>query len=202
LTLIVSSASSVLAFKKFAGARGFLVVNCAMIKRASLVAVGCLALCFPAVAQQTRPLGQNVSLQQLGFYQPDLLRSVDSSTLITDLSLVAAFGGQLPISNSLAPMAMMPGNPFPNVPLSMAQVQRLPAPTDGKDLPSEPLISRLSRYQFSGEAGLLYGHATGKYGGDLFQSYIQGGVGDDHFQISVGAAYEEWNGRGFRTWSR
>ena len=173
-----------------------------MIKRASLVAVGFLALCFPVAAQQTRSLGQSVSLQQLGFYQPDLLRSIDSSTLITNLSLVTAFGSQLPISNGLAPMGMMPSNPFPNVPPSMAQVRRLPAPTDGKDLLSEPPISQLSRYQFSGEAGLLYGHATGKYGGDLFQSYIEGGVGDDHFQISVGAAYQEWNGRGFRSWPR
>jgi hypothetical protein len=173
-----------------------------MIKRASLVAAVFLALCFPVAAQQPRPLGQNVTLQQLSFYQPDLLRSVDGSSLITNLSLVAALGGQLPISNGLTPMEMMPGNLFPSVPLSFAPVQQLPAPTEGKDLPSEPLISRLSRYQFSGEVGFLYGHATGKFGGDLLQSYIQGGVGDDHFQISVGAAYEEWNGRGFRTWPR
>jgi hypothetical protein len=173
-----------------------------MIRRASVVAAGFLALCLPVAAQQIRPLAQNVALQPLGFYQPDLLRTVDGSTLISTLSLTTAFGGGLPLSSGLGPMEMWPGNLFPGTPLNVAQMQQLPPPTDGKDLPSEPLISRLSQYHVSGEAGFLYGHATGKYGGDLLQSYIEGTVGNDNFQISVGAGYQEWSGRGFRTWPR
>ena len=122
--------------------------------------------------------------------------------MLTNLSLAAAFGGQLPISSGLDRIGITPSPLFLGAPLNVGQVQQLPLPTDGKDLPSEPLISRLSRYHFSGEAGILYGHATGKYGGDLFESYIQGGIGDDHFQISVGTAYEQWNGRAFRGWPR
>jgi hypothetical protein len=171
-----------------------------MIRRASLIAVGLFAVCFSVAAQQTRPAAQNVTLQQLGFYQPDLLRAVDGSTMLTNLSLAAAFGGQLPVSSGLDPMGMTPGPLFLGAPLNVAQVQQVRAPAEGKDLPSEPLFSRLDRYYYSGEASILYGHATGKYGGDLFESYIQGGIGDDHFQISVGAAYEQWNGRGFRGW--
>jgi hypothetical protein len=37
----------------------------------------------------------------------------------------------------------------------------------------------------------LYGHGSGKFGGDEFSSYIIGGVGNDHMQINVGAGYDE-----------
>ena len=49
-----------------------------------------------------------------------------------------------------------------------------------------------------GEVGFLYGRSTGKYGRDYMQGYIFGEVGDDKFHISVGASYEESNGRGPR----
>jgi hypothetical protein len=44
----------------------------------------------------------------------------------------------------------------------------------------------------------LYGRWTGKGGGDLMQSYMLGTVGNDKFQISVGAEYEESSGRSAR----
>jgi len=41
----------------------------------------------------------------------------------------------------------------------------------------------------------LYGHSSGKFGGDYLQGYIFGEVGNDRIHISAGASYEEWNGR-------
>jgi hypothetical protein len=51
-----------------------------------------------------------------------------------------------------------------------------------------------------GEVGVLYGHSTGKFGGDVEAGYIVGGVGDDKLQINVGASYEHWSGRLPRFW--
>lgn len=51
----------------------------------------------------------------------------------------------------------------------------------------------------SGEAGFLYGRsAGGKYSFDTEQGYIFGTVGNDHIQISAGAAYQQWNAHGWR----
>jgi hypothetical protein len=47
----------------------------------------------------------------------------------------------------------------------------------------------------SGEMGFLYGRSTGKFGGAVEAGYIIGEVGDDKFNISVGAAYEHSSGR-------
>jgi hypothetical protein len=41
----------------------------------------------------------------------------------------------------------------------------------------------------------MYGHSSGKFGGDEFGTYIDGVVGNDKFQINAGASYQEWNGR-------
>ena len=40
-----------------------------------------------------------------------------------------------------------------------------------------------------------YGHASGKFGGDDFSTYIVGEAGNDKFHITVGASYEESSGR-------
>lgn len=59
-------------------------------------------------------------------------------------------------------------------------------------------IRPIDRIYTGGEIGLLYGHSSGKYGGDYGRGYIIGEVGDDRFHITVGASHEEWNGRGPR----
>src|SRR5438128_12416703 len=61
---------------------------------------------------------------------------------------------------------------------------------DGKDSPGI-VMSPVDRVYYGGEIGVLYGQWTGKGGGDLMQSYILGTVGNDKFQISVGAARSE-----------
>ena len=66
---------------------------------------------------------------------------------------------------------------------------------DGKD--ASPGVTSLpsNRVYYGGEVGFLYGHSTGKFGGDDIQTYILGEVGNEKFQITVGASYEESSGR-------
>jgi hypothetical protein len=41
-----------------------------------------------------------------------------------------------------------------------------------------------------GEVGFVYGRSTGKFSGDFEAGYITGWAGNDKFQISAGASYE------------
>ena len=70
----------------------------------------------------------------------------------------------------------------------------LPA-TSAKDSPGRPFDLRPSFDYVTGEVGFLYGHSSGKFGGDYMEGYIFGEVGNDRFHISAGASYQEWNGR-------
>jgi len=71
---------------------------------------------------------------------------------------------------------------------------------DGKDSPAEMQSSSLNPVYYGGEVGVLYGRWSGKGGGDMWETYIVGTVGNDKFQITAGASYDEWsgNGRGVR----
>jgi hypothetical protein len=66
----------------------------------------------------------------------------------------------------------------------------------GKDSPDEMLSSSLNPIYYGGEVGFLYGRWSGKGGGDMWESYVVGTVGNDKFQITGGASYDEWNGSG------
>jgi hypothetical protein len=67
---------------------------------------------------------------------------------------------------------------------------------DGKDNGDETMASPLSRVYCGGEVGFLYGRWSGKGGGDMWETYIVGTVGNDKFQITAGASYDEWNANG------
>jgi hypothetical protein len=67
---------------------------------------------------------------------------------------------------------------------------------DGKDSPEEMLNSSLNPTYSGGEVGVLYGRWSGKGGGDMWETYMVGTVGNDKFQITAGASYDEWNGSG------
>ena len=71
---------------------------------------------------------------------------------------------------------------------------------DEKDSPDEMLSSSLNPIYYGGEVGFLYGRWSGKGGGDMWETYVVGTVGNDKFQITAGASYDEWdaNGRGLR----
>ena len=66
--------------------------------------------------------------------------------------------------------------------------------TDGKDLSSEILSSPLSRVYCTGEVGFVYGRWNGKGNGDYVGSYVWGQTGNDKFQITAGASFENWSG--------
>lgn len=172
-----------------------------MIKRALLAALGLLALCFPIAAQQTSPLEQadTVTLDQLGFYRPEIFNTVDSSILIHNLPMLTFLDGQLPVSSALGRMGRAPLDIFPIALVSAAETHEVntspasPAPT--LDPPRDVIPLRLNPEYWSGEVGVFYGRSTGKFGREDFGSYIVGGVGNDKFQITVGASYDETNGR-------
>jgi hypothetical protein len=67
---------------------------------------------------------------------------------------------------------------------------------DGNDNGDAMFESPLSRVYCGGEVGFLYGRWSGKGGGDMWETYIVGTVGNDKFQITAGASYDEWNANG------
>jgi hypothetical protein len=183
----------------FAGVCGFSAVNSLMIKRALLVALGFLALCFPVAAQQTNRTDGFDAAAALALYRPEIFTSVDSSLLVRDLPMLTFLDGRFPGSTALGRMGTarldLPSLAY----LSAAKVQKVNAAgshrTDGKDSSAEVMSSPSSPYYWGGEVGFMYGHSSGKFGGDEFGTYIEGGVGNDKFQINAGASYQEWNGR-------
>jgi hypothetical protein len=195
--------------ENFAGARDFSVVNCLMIKRALLAALGSLALCLPIEAQQTSRLEQTedetITLEQLSLCQPEIFSTVDSSLLIHDLRMLTFLDGRLPVSSELGRMGMAPLDVFRIAFVSAAETHKanapLPSPASGTDSPREVTTLRLNPEYWSGEVGVFYGRSSGKFGREDFGSYIVGGVGNDKFQITVGVSYEESNGRVPR-WAR
>jgi len=67
---------------------------------------------------------------------------------------------------------------------------------DPKDSPDELLSSSANPIYYGGEVGFLYGRWSGKGGGDMWETYVVGTVGNDKVQITAGASYDEWNPNG------
>jgi hypothetical protein len=170
------------------------------MKRALLVVFGFLSLCFLLVAQQTSRLEQtedgSITLEQLSLYQPEIFNTVDSSILVHDLPMLTFLDGRLPVSSELGRMGMTPLDVFPIAFVSTVQTHKANAPPVSAVDPSrEVTTSRLNPEYWSGEVGVFYGRSSGKFGREDFGSYIMGGLGNEKFQITVGASYEESSGR-------
>jgi outer membrane receptor protein involved in Fe transport len=172
-----------------------------MVKRALFVVVGFLGCCLPLAAQDETIARED--LQQTGaldvasglaLYQPNIFSTVDGSVLIHGLPVLTLLDGRrFPISGELGRMGRSPIDLFPIVFLSAVDVQAVNAsPMYGTDSPGGVVNYRLKRYYSGGEVGLFYG--SGKHGREDKQAYMIGGVGDDKFQITVGAAYQESRG--------
>jgi hypothetical protein len=185
-----------------------------MIKRAFFVALGFLGVCFPIAAQQAnRPEGKGqTTTLALSLYRPEIFSAADSSLLLPSGPALAWLDGvHLPILSPLAEMGIAPLDP-----LRFALLSAAPAPvkkgntapayqsdgknfgTDGKDSSGEMVSSPLNQVYWGGEVGVFYGQWSGKHGGDIMQTYIMGSVGNEKFQITAGAAYEESSGRALR----
>jgi hypothetical protein len=184
-----------------------------MIGRVLAVAAGLLGVCFALAAQQTSWRGstQNEHASALSLYQAKIFSAKDSSLLFHKGPLHTwSDGGRLVSNNALAEIGMASLDLFPVANVSpnaqgAATARRASATTDappgnlgtdGKDLPG--MMMPPDQVYYGGEVGVMYGRWTGKGGGDLMQSYILGTVGNDKFQISVGAEYEESSGRSAR----
>lgn len=193
--------------KTFIGAYGVLVVNLrAMIRIAFAVAT--LSLAFVAAAM-ARPeaetfvpedlsiTGEVETRPALVLYRPDLFSTVDSTLLIHGLPVLTLLDGRrFPISSELGRMGFTPLDVFPVAFLSGVDVYKHGSlPRYGSDGPAGVVDLRLNRNYTGGEIGFFYGRSDGKYGREDFQSYFIGGTGNDKFHITVGAAYQESNGR-------
>jgi hypothetical protein len=187
----------------FTGVCGFSAVNSLMIKRALLVALGFLAFCFPLAAQQMIPSLDASSA--FAFYRPEIFSTVDSLALIDRLPVLNFLDGtRLPVSSEMGRMGTAPVE-FPSLTymsvayMSAAKVRKVNAAPvsgkDGKDSSAEVMTAPSAPYYYGGEVGFMYGHSSGKFGGDEFGTYIDGVVGNDKFQINAGASYQEWSGR-------
>ena len=193
----------------FAGARCVSAVNSLMIKRALVIALGFFGFCFPLTAQQTsrkerskaetaapRQLRGSSALDtpaRLTLSPPEVFSATNGSVLM----MLTLFGGQRsPASGELDGMGMPPLDYFQDDLPSAARIQQAnAAPVDGKDSASEMISPPPSPFYYSGEVGVFYGRSSGKFEREIMQTYFLGGVGNDKFQITVGVAREESNGR-------
>jgi len=192
-----------------------------MFKVALFLALGFLAVCFPVVAQQAKHSGATQHRaataatstfergSTLSFYRPNVVSASNASLLFHNGPVRAwSDGAQLANETALAQIGMAPLGLFPVTYLAPSDVGPTPTrkasaasnsrsqmlATDGKDLPGEMISSPLNQVYYTGEVGFVYGQWSGKGSGDYWQNYVWGQAGNDHFQITAGASFENWSG--------
>jgi hypothetical protein len=192
------------AHQNFTGARGLFAVNYRMTKRGLLPVVLFLGLCFSLAAQQASGSppghGGTFTLAQLRsmaaakngsvLLQPSLFNSLDNPVFGFPFSNRDVFS----LSTTFNLMGTTPQSFLPFSTAMESPRASLP-PTSAKDS-SDRLFDPRPHFDYvTGEVGFMYGHSSGKFGGDYLDGYIFGEVGNDRIHISAGASYEEWNGR-------
>jgi hypothetical protein len=192
-----------------------------MFKGAVFLALGFLAVCFPAVAQQAKHSGATqrrvaasaaTTFEQgstLSLYRPNVVGASNASILFHNGPVRAwSDGAQLASEGALAQIGMAPLGLFPMTYLAPSDVGPTPTrnpsaasnsrsqmvATDGKELPGEMISSPLNQVYCTGEVGFVYGQWSGRGNGDYWQNYVWGQAGNDHFQINAGASFENWSG--------
>jgi hypothetical protein len=169
--------------------------------------------------EQLRSAGASSLPLSLNLYRPKAWGAAESSLLLHNGSVPLWLDGP-ELSNGLASpsygfasswvqLGFTPADFLPAAFLSGAQppIQRSSPGrvhgTDGKNLgadakdsPGEMLGSSANPVYYGGEVGFLYGRWSGKGGGDMWETYVVGTVGNDKFQITAGASYDEWNANG------
>lgn len=188
----------------FAGAKAVSAVNSLMIKCAIPAVLGFLSFCLPLLAeQQTNPFWQiedeTITLEQLRqtgaldtaaaltLSRPDIFSTMNGSILIHGLPALTLLDGRRFLGSSALGTTFLPVA-F----LEAVEVRKVgTSPVHGTDSPGGVVNLRLNRDYSGGEVGVFYG--SGKNRED-FQTYIRGGVGNEKFQITAGAAYQESSG--------
>jgi hypothetical protein len=204
----------------FTGVWGDLVLSSRMSRAALVLALGLCAVCFPLAAQQAKhsrvaqhhlatsavtPLD---AASNLSIYRPNVMNASNSILFHNGPVRAWSDGAQLVSQSAFVQIGMAPLGLFPLAYLAPSDVGPTPftkssaAPdsrpanlaTDGKDLPAEMLGSPLNQVYYTGEVGFAYGQWSGKGSGDYVESYVWGQAGNDKFQITAGASFENWNG--------
>jgi hypothetical protein len=185
-----------------------LAVNSFMTKTTLLAVAALLGFSASLSAQQLSRTPANkrdaITLAQLyridrlnsgsGVFQPNRFSSLDNPFLVGGVPSWGTFLNRENFSLSTAFNLIGTGSTFLPTSYAMAPPRaNLPSESD-KDSPEQAFDVRPS-YYVTGEVGFLYGRSTGKFGGDYLNGYIIGEVGNDRFNITVGASHEEWNGR-------
>ena len=201
-----------------------------MFRGALVLALGLFGVCFTVGAQQVKhsgpaqhrvaalaltPLG---SVSSLSLFGPKTLNASNNSLLFHNGPVRAwSDGAQLASETALVQIGMAPLGLFPLAYLAPGDVGPVPTKkpgaasnsraenfgVDGKDLPSQMMNSPLSSVYCTGEVGFMYGRWSGKGSGDYVGSYVWGQAGNDKFQITAGASFDNWDGNGpkFRSFS-
>ena len=203
-----------------AGIYADLVLNSRMFRGALVFALGLFGVCFPLVAQQAEHSGSTHhrvasavtpldGVSNLSIYQPQILNGSNSSLLLHNGPLRAwSDGAQLVSESAFVQIGMAPLGLFPVAYLAPSDVGPVPVrklntgsnsrrenlAADGKDLPSEMISSPLNQVYCTGEVGFMYGQWSGKGSGDYVGSYVWGQAGNDKFQITAGASFDNWSG--------
>ena len=150
------------------------------MKRAFLVVAGFFSLCLSLPAQS-----------------PDLL--LDSGPLdrsLRPLSLSLENRDRFFFSTTFGTMHAT-SNFLPTFNPSERRSVDSPARLDSKDSFDHVVEMRPpSLIHMGGEVGFLYGKSSGKYGREVFETYIIGTVGNDKFSITAGYLHQEISGRG------
>jgi hypothetical protein len=195
-----------------------------MLKGGLVFALGLIGVCFPIAAQQTKHSGaahhHRIAVSTLAplnavsglkLYSPRILSTSNSSLLLQNGPVRAwSDGAQLMNQSAFVQIGMAPLGLFPVTYLaptdagpqsaskpSMVTDSRSPNfEANGKDLSGEMFSSPLNRVYCTGEVGFMYGQWSGKGSGDYVGSYVWGQAGNDKFQITAGAAFDDWNGNG------
>ena len=188
--------------ENFAGAGDVLAVNSRMTKQVVLGVAAFLGLCLSLGAEQ--PL-RVLSLAQLNSLSPQNSRPLFFQPAVFsrlgDPLLVDGSPGPTTFSNretfSLATTFNLVGTPTSFLPTTMAMEspsRNVPATSSrDKDSSDYPLDLRPG-YYVTGEVGFVYGQWSGKGSGDYLESYLWGQAGNDKFQITAGAAFQNWSG--------
>lgn len=171
-----------------------------MIKPALAALLGVVSLCLPLTAradaitrEDLEETGEFETGPALTLQRPDLFSSVDGATLIHGLPVLTLLDGRrFPISTELGRMGMTPFDVFPVAFLSTVEVQKVGGSLRyGSDSPGGVVNLRTTRMYTGGEVGVFYGRSNGKYGREDYSAYIIGGIGNEKFNITVGASHSE-----------
>ena len=191
-----------------------------MPRGALVLALGLLAVCFPLAAQQAKHSGATQyrvaasavmpldAVSNFSIYRPNVVNASNSILFHNGPVRAWSDGAQLANESARVQIGMAPLGLFPVAYLAPSDVGPTPIrkpsaasnsrsqmlATDGKDLPGEMISSPLNQVYYTGEVGFVYGQWSGRGNGDYWQNYVWGQAGNDHFQITAGAAFENWSG--------